>query len=93
MANLRDLKKDIDFLCGQVVFDCMYYAQTTENPDLDEAQEIVNEALFLDGELRIKANHPDGKDNPKLVKAYYKALAKELVEKCDVLYNRLNALA
>ncbi|MFV0521654.1 MAG: hypothetical protein ACK5MI_04355 [Mangrovibacterium sp.] len=92
MANLRDLKKDIDYLCGQVVIDCLIYAQTSEKPDLDQAQEIVNEALLLDTELRRQANHPDGKDNPKLVKAYYVALTKELVSKCDAMYNHLNNL-
>ncbi|MFV0364975.1 MAG: hypothetical protein ACK5JS_00515 [Mangrovibacterium sp.] len=93
MASLRDLKKDIDFLGGQVIVDCLIYAQTSENPDLDQVQEIVNEALVLVAELRVQANHPDGKDNPKMVKAYYKALVIEMYEKCNALYDRLNALA
>lgn len=93
MANLRDLKKDIDYLCGQVVIDCLVYAQTAENPDLEQAQTIVDEALLLDAELRQRAKHPDGKDNSKLVKAHYKKLGEELVTKCDALYDQLNALA
>lgn len=93
MASLRDLKKDIDFVCSEVVMDCLIYVQVSENPDLDAAQEILNEALVLNGEMRVQANHPDGKDNPKLVKAYYNALVNEFLDKTNALYERLNALA
>ncbi|MFV0291679.1 MAG: hypothetical protein ACK5IJ_12405 [Mangrovibacterium sp.] len=93
MASLRDLKKDIDFLCGELVIDCIFYVQTSDDADLEKAQEVLNDALLLNGDLRAKANHPNGKDNAKMVKAYYRALRKEMLDKCNAMYEKLSPLA
>ncbi len=93
MANLRDLKKDIDFVCGQLVIDTLIYVQSAKDADVEKAQQIVNDALTLDNEMRVRANHPDGKNDPKKVRAYYKSLAKDLVEKVNAMYDELNKLA
>jgi ribosomal protein S17E len=40
-----------------------------------------------------RANNPDGKDNPALVKAYYNALSKELMEKVDGYFEKLSEIS
>lgn len=92
MANLRDLKKDIDFLCGQVVLDCFDYIHHIDGADTEGAYEIISEALVLRNQLRNRSNHPDGKDNPGMVKKFYHQLGKELVEGCDKCYEQLGKL-
>lgn len=92
MANLRSLKKDIDFLCGQVVLDCFGYIQNNDGADAEAAYEIISEALVLRNQLRNRSNHPDGKDNRGMVKKFYHQLGKELVEGCDECYNKLGKL-
>jgi len=92
MANLRDLKKDIDFLCEQVVLDCFDYIYNTSGADTEGAYDIIGEALVLRNQLRKRSNHPDGKDNTGLVRKYYSELAKDLVEGCDKCYDRLGKL-
>ncbi len=93
MANLKNFKKDVDYICEQVVLDCLLYAQTVEESKLEEIEQIMNEALVLNAELRKRANHPDGKENSKLVKEYYKKLIKDLIEKCNAMYDKLNSIA
>lgn len=93
MANRRDLKKDIDYLVGQVVMDCFEYIYTTENADSAAAYDIIGEILVTRNKLRAQANHPDGKNNPGLVKTYYHDLGKRLVESCNGAYDQLGKLA
>ena len=93
MANLRNLKKDIDFLVGQVVLDCFEYIYATENSDTEGAYSIVGEVLVLRNKLRNRTNHPDGKDNPALIKQFYRQIGTDLVEGCDECYNKLGKLA
>jgi hypothetical protein len=38
-------------------------------------------------------NNPDGKDNPKIVKAYYKTVEKDLLTGVDKLFERLSGLS
>lgn len=92
MANLRNLKKDIDFLCGQVVLDCFDYIYNKPDADHEPAYDIAGDVLVLRNQLRQRTTHPDGKANRSLVKQYYRQLGKDLVEGCDKCYNRLNKL-
>lgn len=92
MAKLKNLKKDIDFLVGQVVLDCFEYIHLTVDADTEGAYSIVGEVLVLRNQLRNRVNHPDGKDNPALTKQFYKKIGKELVEGCDQCYEKLAKL-
>ncbi|MGQ8337316.1 hypothetical protein ACUNWD_12265 [Sunxiuqinia sp. A32] len=92
MANIRSLKKDIDYLVSQVVIDCFQYINHFEKADKDQAYEIIKEVLRLNQELRQRTNHPDGKDNPALVKKYYNKIGKDLLEGCDKAYQKLGKL-
>lgn len=91
MASVRRLKKDIDYLVSEVVADC--YTFTYFHPAKEaQAIDIINEAITLRQDLISRANTPDGKDNKKIVKAYYKAIWKELLEKVDGMFNKISEL-
>ena len=92
MANVRGIKKDIDFLVSQVVVDCFQYINHFEKANKDAAYKIVERVMGLRTDLRMRANHPDGKDNPALVKKHYQAIAKDLLEGCDKAYAELGKL-
>ncbi len=93
MANLRDLKKDIDYLVGQVVMDCFSFIHNNEKANSEAVYDIIGEALVLRNQLRKRANHPDGKDNPGMNKKYYTQIGKALVEGCDECYTKLGKIA
>ncbi len=92
MANLRDLKKDIDFLVGQVVMDCFEYIHNANEADVEGAYAVIGEVLVMRNQLRNRTNHPDGKDNHKLTKEYYQKISKDLVVGCDQCYEKLGKL-
>jgi hypothetical protein len=93
MANLRDLKKDIDDLIFEVISDCFTYSEIHSEESQEELSAIISDAAELRNDLIDRVNNPDGKDNPKIVKAYYKTVRKDLLEGVDKLFDRLSDLS
>ena len=88
MANLRIVKKDIDFLLTEVISDCGTFIYINPNKKSEEAIEIINDAIELRNELYSRVNHPD-KTNTK---GSYKAINKDLLKGVDALFLRISAL-
>ncbi|NLE34876.1 MAG: hypothetical protein GX622_07220 [Bacteroidales bacterium] len=93
MASIRNLKKDIDYLFFELISDCFMFTSLHEGQKKAEVQDLIEEAVGARNELIDRVNHPDGKDNPKIVREYYSALRKELYEKVDGYFERLSALS
>ncbi len=91
MANVRNLKRDIDSLMSQVLTDCFYSIEY--NPKVDEkaVMEIAGTIIEKHHEFRVRANHPDGKDDPKQVKKYFNVLIAEALAAADQAYEALSA--
>ncbi len=91
MASRRRLKKDIDFLTFEVISDCYNYIYL--HPENGEkVMDIVKETVASRNNLIARVNHPDGKDNPKLVKAHYKAVFSDLMTGIDSSFTKLSEL-
>lgn len=91
MASRRRLKKDINYLCLEVVADCYNYNYLHAGKE-DGVELIVKEIVAQRNDLIDRVNHPDGKDNPKLVKVYYKAIFTSLIESVDISFTKLSEL-
>ena len=66
MANLRMLKKEIDYRLEELVFDCdmaICFQPTKEK----EIFEVMQEGVALRNALFVKANNPADAHNPSLV--------------------------
>jgi hypothetical protein len=92
MASLRDLKKDIDYLIFEVISDCFAYSNLHPENKTDELTALIADAVAFRNDLIARVNNPDGKNNPKIVKAYYKAVSKDLLVGVDKLFERLSGL-
>ena len=92
MASVRELKKDIDYLIYEVISDCFVFSGIHPDNKTDELSAIISDAVEFRNDLIARVNNPDGKDNPKIVKAFYKTLQKDLLTGVDKLFNRLSAL-
>jgi hypothetical protein len=93
MASVRELKKDIDFLVFEVISDCFVYSNIHPDNKSDELSTLISDAVEFRNDLIARVNNPDGKDNPKIVKAYYKTVEKDLLTGVDKLFERLSALS
>ena len=88
--NLRDIKKDIEFLIGDFVEDCLMFAMLHPEKDLGQVEGLINEASDLADSLIDKVNHPAADVKAR---AYYNRVGAELLTGLDKLYERLSALA
>ena len=91
MANLRNLKKEIDYRLEEFVFDCdmaIYFQPGKEQ----EIFAVMQEGVELRNELYAKANNPTEPKNAKLVRKYYAAFRNEMVESYGKLFEKLSAI-
>lgn len=91
MANLRTLKKEIDYRLEEVVFDCdmaICFQPSKEKEIFDVMQEAVEarNALFA------KAMNPAEPHNRTLVRKHYAALRAEMDEVFGKLFEKLSAI-
>ncbi|HBH82656.1 MAG TPA: hypothetical protein DDY34_02450 [Bacteroidales bacterium] len=92
MASVRELKKDIDYLVFEVISDCFVFQGIHPDHKSEELSAVINDAVNLRNDLIARVNNPDGKDNPKIVKSYYKSVSKDLLTGVDNLFTRLSKL-
>jgi len=89
MANVRDLKKDINYVLGDII-EAVYiweYANTDKGTQKSEA--IIDEAIEIFDDLIAKVNNKSVEDK----KAHFKAINKELEEKGRALIEKINKLS
>lgn len=92
MASLRSLKKDIDYLMSLVLEECMYVIQTYPEADKEKIMEIARQIIEKHRDLRLRVNHPDGKDNPEMLKAYLKKVVDDLYKEANKALESLSGL-
>ena len=74
--NLRDIKKDIEYVVGAFVDDCALFLTVNPGKNADEIADLVDKAVDLYNDLRDKVNAP-AEGNKK---AHYNAIRKEMLE-------------
>lgn len=86
--NLRDIKKDIQYVVGAFIDDCTLFLNMNPGKNADEITVLIDKAVDLYNDLRDKV--VKGADAEK-AKGYYLDIRKELLEKTDALYDELSA--
>ncbi|MBR7182873.1 MAG: hypothetical protein IKD41_02655 [Alistipes sp.] len=91
MANLRVLKKEIDYRLEELVFDCdmAIYFQPAKDKEIFT---VMQEGVELRNALYTKVNNPTEPHNPSLVRKYYAALRREIVEEFGKLFEKLSEI-
>ena len=89
MANKRVLKKDLNYVLGDII-EAVYVWQFA-NPAKDdkESEKIIDEAIAVFDELIAKVNDRKVEDK----KAHFKAINQELEAKGRALIEKINKLA
>jgi len=88
MASVRNLKKDINYVLGDII-EAVYIWEIT-NPDKDtkKSEKIIDEAIETFDDLIAKVN--DRKVENK--KQHFKAINQELEDRGRKLIDKINAL-
>lgn len=85
--NLRDIKKDIEYVLGAFIEDCSIVAAVNSKAPVAAIEELMEEAVDLYNELKDKVN-AKVEGAPK---AHFAALRKDILVKTNDLYEKLSA--
>jgi hypothetical protein len=88
MANKRDLKKDINYVLGDIIEAVYVWELTNPNKDTKKSEKIIDDAIETFDVLITKVNDR----NVENKKQHFKAINAELEEKGRKLINKINAL-
>lgn len=85
--NLRDIKKDIEYVLGAFIEDCSLFSSINASAEDEKLSALFDEAIDLyNDDLKDRvATKPEGN-----AKAYYTSIRKDLLEKTDALYAQLS---
>ena len=93
MASVRQLKKDIDNQLFEIISDTLLYLGLHPDKKTDEISAIIEDAVSLRNDLIARANNPDGKDNPKIIRKHYQLIMSDLNSGVNGLCSRLSSLS
>ncbi len=90
MASVRTLKKDIDQIMSFALSDCFYVLEYNTKINEKAIYDIAAEIVKAHRDLRIRAVHPDAKENPKQVKKFYQKLVSDMLKAADTALEKLS---
>lgn len=88
MANKRELKRDINYVLGDIIEAAFLHQVANPKEDPAKSNEIVDEAIADFDVLITKMNQKDV-DNKK---QHFRSIEKELETKASKLIEKINAL-
>jgi hypothetical protein len=88
MANIRNLKKDINYVLGDIIEAVYIWEYSNTSKDTKKSEAIIDDAISTFDELIAKIN-ANGVENKK---AHFKSIQNELEEKGRALVDRINKL-
>lgn len=92
MAKRRNLKRDIGYIAGELFTEVLVTKMLIPGVDHDKADEILGRVLDMQDKFVQRAAKPDGKDNEKLVRAYYKKLEEDLQKEIGAIVFEVQSL-
>ncbi len=88
MANKRDLKKDINYVLGDIIEAVYVWELTNPSKETKKSEAVIDEAIGVFDELIVKVNDRSVEDK----KAHFKAINQELETKGRALIDKINKL-
>jgi len=89
MAKRRELKKAINFLCGELFAECvavMHYQKKVDQADIDN---VMTSILTLQDDMLSRVSHPEPGMKPK---DYFKHLRENMATHTDEIVEHIKAL-
>ncbi|HLT52337.1 MAG TPA: hypothetical protein VKZ97_00495 [Flavobacteriaceae bacterium] len=88
MANVRNLKKDINYVLGDIIEAVYVWEYANADKDLKKSEAIIDEAIATFDELMVKVNDKTVENK----KAHFNAVKNELETKGRELIEKINKL-
>ncbi len=92
MASRRGFKKDLNYIYSDLLLDAFKAYSNSEKKDEQKASALCKKISDNFAEFIKRSNHTDGKENGKIVKAYYKDLWDEVLKDVMSLSDEIQKL-
>ncbi|NOU18619.1 MAG: hypothetical protein HOO91_13770 [Bacteroidales bacterium] len=93
MANKREIKKDVDYLVGEVISDCYTYLLIHGEKNRDNVIGIIGSIVEKRNNFISRVNNPDKSFDSKQIKSHYKAINVDLLAAVDDSFSKLSNLS
>lgn len=88
MANKRDLKKKINYVCGSLFAECVAVSLYTGKPSKDDVDALLASILIVNDDFRRRVSHPEpGMPAKKYFDLIDKDFDKQILEIIDQIGN------
>jgi len=74
MASRRKLKKTMQFVASELITDVFFKTLLSKKDVSEKADKLAVEISNATAEFRSRVGHYDSKENPKMVKIFYRKL-------------------
>lgn len=88
MANIRNLKKDINYVLGDIIDAVVIWQMTNPEENTQKGEEIINEAVETFDDLILKVNQK-GVANKKM---HFKQINQDLEIRAIAMIEKINKL-
>jgi hypothetical protein len=88
MASIQDLKKDINYVIGDIIEAVYFWEASNNKKSSKEGSALIDESIKTFDDLIVKVNNKKVENRAK----YLKGVQIELEEKATVLVEKLNKL-
>ncbi|WP_055448264.1 hypothetical protein [Lacinutrix mariniflava] len=88
MANKRDLKKDINYVLGDIIEAVYVWEYSNSSKDTKQSEAVIDDAIKIFDDLIARVNAKDVENK----KAHFKSISSELETKGLELIERINKL-
>ena len=88
MASVRNLKKDVNYVFGDIIEAVYIWELTHPKSDTKESQKIIDDAISDFDEMIKKINEKGVEDQ----QAHFKAISQEVESRGRKLIDRINSL-
>ena len=88
MASRRNLKKDINYIIGDIFTECLIYKELVPGTDKEAADALIVDLLRIDNDFNARISHTE----PGNAKEYYRTLVKDFQNQVKEVIDKLTKL-
>ncbi len=86
--NRRNLKKNINFLAGELAAECIAHVNYGQSSNLEDVDNVLKSILLFQNEMLNRLSHVEP-GNPKL---FFKKLHEDMITGTDQIVEQIKAL-
>ena len=90
MANKRNLKKDINYLTGEILSECYAHLYLFPDKNEEKVMDIISKAVNSRNDFIAKINNPNIEN--KTVKQYFNGIIEEVITNSNNLIDEIQKL-